>query len=91
MAAPHVGIPLRTFFLATFCGILPTSFLYARAGDAIEKMATHQEIEVFTPANVAALVLISVLVLLPSYTKSMFPPTTATTLTQNAETHEHSD
>jgi uncharacterized membrane protein YdjX (TVP38/TMEM64 family) len=62
IAAPHIGIPIGTFFVSTLCGILPTSFLYAQAGEALEKLSTGQDITVFTPVNVVMLVSVSVLV-----------------------------
>lgn len=40
IAAPHVGVPLNTFFWGTFFGVAPPSLLFVRAGHGFDQMVT---------------------------------------------------
>jgi uncharacterized membrane protein YdjX (TVP38/TMEM64 family) len=64
-----LGIPLRTYVLATLVGIVPGSFVYATVGSGLgsifDRNETFTASGVLTPEIVTALAGLSVLSLLP--------------------------
>lgn len=65
-----LGVPLRTYALATFFGIIPGAFVYASVGSGIGSVLDQMEGEfdpasVLTPQVIIALVGLAVLSLLP--------------------------
>ncbi|CAG8620738.1 3858_t:CDS:2 [Ambispora leptoticha] len=67
LAAPHVGIPLKTFMLGTFFGVAGPSVIHVQAGETINTMANSSSFHMFTVENVCALVLIGLAVLIPVF------------------------
>ncbi|CAG8520198.1 6355_t:CDS:2 [Ambispora gerdemannii] len=67
LAAPHVGIPLKTFILGTFFGVAGPSVIHVQAGETINTMANSSNFHIFTVENVSALVLIGLAVLIPVF------------------------
>jgi uncharacterized membrane protein YdjX (TVP38/TMEM64 family) len=63
VAAPHVGVPLKIFFIGTFFGVAAPSLIHVQAGLTIEHLTNASDL--FSLANVGALVLIAFAVLLP--------------------------
>ena len=64
-----LGVPLRTYVIATFFGIIPGTFVFALAGNglgrALEASADFSVAAVLTPDIVAALVGLAALALVP--------------------------
>ena len=64
-----LGVPLRTFFIATFLGIIPGSFVYSIVGSGINKlieMEEHPNLSmIFEPKIMATLVGLALLSLIP--------------------------
>ncbi len=64
-----LGVPLRTYAIATFLGIIPGSFVFASVGAGLgsifDSMETFNPSSVLTPEVVTALVGLAVLSLLP--------------------------
>ncbi|KAG9288972.1 hypothetical protein G9A89_015521 [Geosiphon pyriformis] len=70
IAAPHVGIPLKIFLLGTFFGVAGPSVIHVQAGLTINQMTSASDFHMFSWANVGALVLIGLGVLIPVFLKS---------------------
>ncbi len=70
-----LGVPLRTYVIATFFGIIPGSFVYATLGAGLESVIRQgEEISltgVLTPEVVTALVGLAVLALIPVVYKKL--------------------
>jgi uncharacterized membrane protein YdjX (TVP38/TMEM64 family) len=64
-----LGVPLRTFFIATFLGIIPGSFVYAIVGSGINELIELEERPnlsmIFEPKIMGALVGLALLSLIP--------------------------
>ncbi|MBT7768915.1 MAG: TVP38/TMEM64 family protein, partial [Rhodospirillales bacterium] len=64
-----LGVPLRTFFIATFLGIIPGSFVYAVVGSGINELIELEERPnlsmIFEPKIMGALVGLALLSLIP--------------------------
>ncbi|CAJ0905696.1 9907_t:CDS:2 [Entrophospora sp. SA101] len=65
LAAPHLGIPLKTFFIGTFFGVAPPSFIHVQAGLTINNITNDSDFEIFTFKNISVLILVGAAVLLP--------------------------
>jgi uncharacterized membrane protein YdjX (TVP38/TMEM64 family) len=64
-----LGVPLRTYVIATFFGIIPGTFVFALAGgglgSALEASGEFSVSSILTPEVIAALVGLAVLALIP--------------------------
>jgi uncharacterized membrane protein YdjX (TVP38/TMEM64 family) len=69
IAAPHVGVPLKIFFIGTFFGVVGPSLIHVQAGLTIEHLTSTSDFKIFSFTNVGALVLIALAVLLPVWFK----------------------
>lgn len=73
LAAAFLGVPLRTFVLATAIGILPGGFVYAWLGSGIEHViasgATPDLKIIFSPQVIGPLMGLAALALLPTVWK----------------------
>lgn len=63
IASPVIGVPLRTFFVGTFIGVAPPSFVAIQAGQTLQQLTSSGEI--FTWTTMAVLCGIALLALLP--------------------------
>ena len=70
LAAGFLGVPLRTFVLATAIGILPGCYVYASLGNGIEYLISQGQTPdlkiIYNPEVMGPLVGLAVLALLPS-------------------------
>ncbi|ORZ11854.1 hypothetical protein BCR42DRAFT_462049 [Absidia repens] len=73
LGAPHLGVPLSTFFWGTFIGVAPPSFLHVQAGAAIDRLSSSDELVILTPLNVACLVGIAIAALVPVAVRRYYP------------------
>ncbi|ORZ39990.1 snare associated Golgi protein-domain-containing protein [Catenaria anguillulae PL171] len=64
LSSPHLQVPLRTFFLATFFGVLPPSFVYARLGSSIQHL-TSKDFSFWNPLNLIAIAVFCTLAAVP--------------------------
>ncbi|MDX8407258.1 MAG: TVP38/TMEM64 family protein, partial [Mariprofundaceae bacterium] len=75
LAPAFLGVPLRTYLIATFFGIMPATFVYALAGSGIGSvLAQGQEVSfagVLTPQVIGALLGLAALAMLPVLYKRM--------------------
>lgn len=75
LASAVVGIPLRTFVLATFFGIIPASFVYASVGNGLaalfESGETCDPRVLMSPEVVLPLIGLAVLALVPVFYKKL--------------------
>ncbi len=75
LAPAFLGVPLRTYLIATFFGIMPGTFVYALAGSGIGSvLAQGQEVSfagVLTPQVIGALLGLAALAMLPVLYKRM--------------------
>ncbi|KAG9286821.1 hypothetical protein G9A89_012371 [Geosiphon pyriformis] len=69
IAAPHVGIPLSIFLVGTFFGVAGPSIIHVQAGLTINQMTSASDFHMFSWANVGALTLIGLAVLIPVFLK----------------------
>lgn len=69
LAPAFLGVPLRVYFIATFFGIIPGTFVYALAGSGLGQVfdqgATFSATNIMTPTMVAAFVGLGLLALVP--------------------------
>jgi Uncharacterized conserved protein len=69
LAPAFLGVPLRTYVIATFVGIIPGSFIFSLVGSGLgsifEQGKTFSIAGILTPRIVAALVGLAVLALIP--------------------------
>jgi uncharacterized membrane protein YdjX (TVP38/TMEM64 family) len=70
-----LGVPLRTYVLATFLGIIPGSFVYASVGAGLGSVFDRNEsfslASVLTPQIVIALVGLAVLAIIPVFYRTL--------------------
>jgi len=75
LAPAFLGVPLRTYLIATFFGIMPATFVYALAGSGIGSvLAQGQGVSfagVLTPQMIGALLGLAALAMLPVLYKRM--------------------
>ncbi len=73
LAPAFLGVPLRTYIIATFFGIMPATFVFALAGSGLGKVFEQGEdfsiAGVLTPDMIGALVGLAVLSLIPVFYK----------------------
>src|SRR2546423_4732020 len=72
IAAPHVGVPLKIFFIGTFFGVAAPSLIHVQAGLTIEHLTNASDFKMFSFTNVFALTLIALAVLLPVWFRRKF-------------------
>lgn len=72
IAAPHVGVPLKIFFIGTFFGVAAPSLIHVQAGLTIEHLTNASDFKIFSFTNVFALILIAFAVLLPVWIRRRF-------------------
>ncbi|RGB40605.1 snare associated Golgi protein [Rhizophagus diaphanus] len=72
IAAPHVGVPLKVFFIGTFFGVAAPSLIHVQAGLTIEHLTNASDFKIFSFTNVFALILIAFAVLLPVWIRRRF-------------------
>ncbi|MGQ3890936.1 FAD-dependent oxidoreductase [Legionella sp. CNM-4043-24] len=69
MVPPLLGVPARTFFLATFLGIIPGSLVYAMLGNGLHQVFSADQKPnlgiIFSPAVLVPLLSLAALSLLP--------------------------
>ncbi|KAI8331507.1 snare associated Golgi protein-domain-containing protein [Chlamydoabsidia padenii] len=73
LGAPHLGVPLSTFFWGTFIGVAPPSFLHVQAGAAIDRLSSSDDLVILTPLNIACLVGIAIAALVPVFVRRYYP------------------
>ena len=70
-----LGVPFRTYFIATFLGIIPATFVLASVGaglsSVLESGADFSVGSIFTPPVMTALIGLAVLALLPAAYKKL--------------------
>jgi uncharacterized membrane protein YdjX (TVP38/TMEM64 family) len=70
-----LGVPLRTYVLATFLGIIPGSFVYASVGAGLGSVFDRNEsfslASVLTPQIVIALVGLAILAIIPVFYRKL--------------------
>jgi uncharacterized membrane protein YdjX (TVP38/TMEM64 family) len=68
IAAPHINVPLKDFFIGSMFGIAPTTFIYSEAGEAIAEFTAGDasNMKIFTPFSLFILLCIGLIVALPS-------------------------
>ncbi|KNE66792.1 hypothetical protein AMAG_11283 [Allomyces macrogynus ATCC 38327] len=67
LASPHLRVPLPTFAIATFVGVIPPSFVYARAGTSLHDLGG--ESVWMNPMNVAAVAVFAVMSVVPIWVR----------------------
>ncbi|GBC00785.1 hypothetical protein RclHR1_03980001 [Rhizophagus clarus] len=72
IAAPHVGVPLKIFFIGTFFGVAAPSLIHVQAGSTIEHLTNASDFKIFSFTNVLALILIALAALLPVWIRRRF-------------------
>ena len=72
ITAPHLHVPLQSFFWSVFIGVIPPSFIHVQAGSALDKIASSEELHLMTLVNILCLVGVGVAVLLPVYIRRRF-------------------
>ncbi|KAI8067081.1 snare associated Golgi protein-domain-containing protein [Gongronella butleri] len=72
LGAPHLGIPLFTFFWGTFLGVAPLSFIQIQAGAALDRLSSSDKLVIFTPLNIACLFGIAIAALIPVFVKRRY-------------------
>jgi uncharacterized membrane protein YdjX (TVP38/TMEM64 family) len=65
IAAPHVDVPLFTFFWGTFFGIMPPSILFIRMGSNLERLTAEDNTTSLPAQEMALLFLLGLLALAP--------------------------
>ncbi|ORX96218.1 hypothetical protein K493DRAFT_407335 [Basidiobolus meristosporus CBS 931.73] len=65
IASPHLDVPVSTFFIATFIGVAPISFLHVQAGVAIQELSSGKEISLFNFTTILTITVAAALSLLP--------------------------
>ncbi|ORX86710.1 hypothetical protein K493DRAFT_360077 [Basidiobolus meristosporus CBS 931.73] len=65
IASPHLDVPIGTFFVATFFGVAPISFLHVQAGVAIQELSAGKEISLFNITTILTITIAAALSLLP--------------------------
>jgi uncharacterized membrane protein YdjX (TVP38/TMEM64 family) len=71
MASPHLHVPLGTFWVGTFVGVAPPSFVHVQGGRALTTL--NDTSELLTPLNALALAVISILSILPVVIRRYWP------------------
>jgi uncharacterized membrane protein YdjX (TVP38/TMEM64 family) len=64
IAAPHVGVPMTTFFWGTFFGVMPPSMLFIRMGRNLERL-TSEDGTSLPASEIAALFVLGILAMAP--------------------------
>ncbi|KAI9317593.1 snare associated Golgi protein-domain-containing protein [Dichotomocladium elegans] len=67
LGAPHLSVPFGAFFLGTFVGVAPPSFIHVQAGAALDRLSSSDELELVTPTNVLCLIAVAVVALVPVF------------------------
>ncbi|KAK9720433.1 hypothetical protein K7432_004129 [Basidiobolus ranarum] len=65
IASPHLDVPVGVFFVATFFGVAPISFLHVQAGMAIQELSAGKEISLFNVTTILTITAAATLSLLP--------------------------
>ncbi|KAI8340681.1 snare associated Golgi protein-domain-containing protein [Chlamydoabsidia padenii] len=73
LGAPHLGVPLSTFFWGTLIGVTPPSFLHVQAGAAFDRLSSSDKLVILTPLNVACLVGFAIAALIPVFIRRYYP------------------
>ncbi|KNE70147.1 hypothetical protein AMAG_15120 [Allomyces macrogynus ATCC 38327] len=68
LASPHLSVPLPTFAIATFVGVIPPSFVYARAGTSLHELNGGESVWM-NPMNVAAVAVFAVMSVVPIWVR----------------------
>lgn len=72
-ASPVVGMPIATFFIGTFLGVMPPSVFHVRAGVALDQLTSPSDaLDWGAVASLCGLGLITVLPTLPGVTEFFF-------------------
>ncbi|HMS44933.1 MAG TPA: VTT domain-containing protein [Alphaproteobacteria bacterium] len=69
IVAGFFQIPIKSFFLGTFIGIIPLSFIYAGIGVSLQKTISQSDINFWSLFNTDMLLILTVLIIL-----SIIPP-----------------
>ncbi|KAK9711820.1 Transmembrane protein 41B [Basidiobolus ranarum] len=65
IASPHLDVPVGVFFVATFIGVAPISFLHVQAGVAIQELSAGKEISLFNFTTILTITIAASVSLLP--------------------------
>ncbi|WFD26537.1 hypothetical protein MNAN1_001520 [Malassezia nana] len=68
--APHLGIPLSTFWWSTLLGVFCSSLVYTAIGEELGQLAGPQAFHIFTWRNAMLMVLVLMAATLPGMLKS---------------------
>ncbi|KAI9016342.1 snare associated Golgi protein-domain-containing protein [Phycomyces nitens] len=72
LGAPHLNVPISAFFWGTFIGVAGPSFIHVQAGAALDRLSSSDELNLFTPINVACLVAVGVVALIPVFIRRRY-------------------
>ena len=57
--APHLGVPLSTFWLSTLCGVFCTSLIYTAIGKEIGQITSSDSFHIFTWQNMLLMTVVA--------------------------------
>ncbi len=72
LASPGAGVPLKTFALATFLGLIPANIIHYSTGQRLHVMVTSNENQGIINRNTIILFLLQFTALIPAIFKSYF-------------------
>jgi uncharacterized membrane protein YdjX (TVP38/TMEM64 family) len=67
LGSPHFGVPLITYFIGTFLGVIPPSFIHVQAGAALDRISTDDHLVLLTWKNVLCLLAVGIVALIPIF------------------------
>ena len=67
--APHLGVPLSTFWLSTLCGVFCTSLIYTAIGKEIGQITSSDSFHIFTWQNMLLMTVVAMAFILPTLVK----------------------
>lgn len=67
--APHLGVPLSTFWLSTLCGVFCTSLVYTAIGKEIGQITSSDSFHIFTWQNMLLMTVVAMAFILPTLVK----------------------
>lgn len=74
LLAPHLGIPLRTFWLSTLSGVFCSSLVYTGIGAELEQMAGAESVVLFTWKNLLLMMTVAAAAVLPTALRGRVTP-----------------
>lgn len=67
--APHLGVPVSTFWLSTLCGVFCTSLIYTVIGKEIGQITSSDSFHIFTWQNMLLMTVVATAFILPTLLK----------------------